>query len=82
MYRSLIHMKDASDGDAKRNSEDIPGTCYVTPIFFFYTLNLFNRCQVLDPNIKWSIKNHKGDSSVQRQNDNYSCAIFTCWYAY
>jgi hypothetical protein len=25
MYRSLIHMKDASDGDAKRNSEDIPG---------------------------------------------------------
>jgi hypothetical protein len=37
---------------------------------------------VLDPNIKWSIKNHKGDSSVQRQNDNYSCAFFTCWYAY
>ena len=33
MYRSLIHMKDASDGDAKRNSEDVPGKCYVTPIF-------------------------------------------------
>jgi len=39
-------------------------------------------CQVLNPNIKWSINNHQGDRLVQRQNDNYSCAFFTCWYAY
>ena len=39
-------------------------------------------CQVLNPNIKWSINNHQGDRLVQCQNDNYSCAFFTCWYAY
>jgi hypothetical protein len=30
----IIDTKDASDGDAKRNSEDIPGKCDVIPIFF------------------------------------------------
>jgi hypothetical protein len=30
----IVDTKDASDGDAKRNSEDIPGKCYVTPICF------------------------------------------------
>ena len=30
----------------------------------------------------WKANNYYHDLKIQRQNDNYNCAFFTCWYAY
>lgn len=31
---------------------------------------------------EWQIKNHYRDISIPRQSDGYSCAYYTCWYAF
>jgi len=38
--------------------------------------------QVYGSRHMWKVVDHYHDSGVQRQNDNCSCAFFTCWYAY
>jgi Ulp1 family protease len=31
---------------------------------------------------EWHVKNHYRDVSIPRQSDGYSCAYYTCWYAF